>query len=142
MCCIKKNKNVVHVYCVHDFVYWQQEQSSSGVNKRCRVNNFMILSVVVTISMSDINGFHKTHWFMPLLKPLKFLLNQPEFVRQGWLLVSSDSQLFIFMFPVAFSAVPFSKPWSREQDSPRFTGGKNDQIKVWLLFTSVMEQIV
>ena len=70
----------------------------------------MILSVVVTISMSDINGFHKTHSFMPLLKPLKFLLNQPEFVRQGWLLVSSDSQLFIFMFPVAFSAVPFSKP--------------------------------
>lgn len=55
------------MYCVHDFVYWQQEQSSSGVNKRCRVNNFMILSVVVTISMSDINGFHKTHWFMPLL---------------------------------------------------------------------------
>ena len=67
---------------------------------------------------------------MPLLKPLKFLLNQPEFVRQGWLLVSSDSQLFIFMFPVAFSAVPFSKPGSREQDSSRFTGGKNDQIKV------------
>lgn len=45
-------------------------------------------------------------------------------MRQGWLLVSSDSQLFIFIFPVAFSAVPLSKPWSREQDSPRFTGGK------------------
>ena len=40
-----------------------QEQSSSGVTKRFRVKNFMILSVVVTISMSDSNGFHKTHWF-------------------------------------------------------------------------------
>ena len=51
------------IYCVRDFVYWQLEQSSSGVTKRCSMNNFMILSVVVTISMSDINGFDKMHWF-------------------------------------------------------------------------------
>ena len=51
------------IYWVRDFVYWQQEQSSRGVTKRYRVKNFMILSVVVTISKSDINGFHKTHWF-------------------------------------------------------------------------------
>ena len=70
----------------------------------------MILSVVAQFLSQILTVFTKHIDFMPLLKPLKFLLNQPEFVRQGWLLVSSDSQLFILMFPVAFSAVPFSQP--------------------------------